>query len=116
MLRAAVTGVSAIIAADGYLITSRLDMGRPGKEKRLSRIVVFLSANVASFACKIEYRVNDTAAWTTGGTSTNTQRAIVDSLSTSFYALQLKITLDDDSGNNEDIRIEGLSVIYSVDV
>ena len=40
---------------------------------------------------------------------------MVQSLSDEFYALQLKITLDDDSGNHEDIRIEGLSVFYSVD-
>lgn len=103
-------------ASDGYVITSRLDMGHPGKEKRLSRIVVWLSAAAASFGTKIEYRTDDTAGWTNAGTDSNTQRALADALTDSFYALQLKITLDDDTGNSEDIRIEDLSVIYSVDV
>ena len=59
---------------------------------------------------------DDTAAWTSGGTDTNTRRALVQSLTDTFYTLQLRITLDDDTGNSEDIRIDSISVIYSVDV
>ena len=101
-------------ADDGYVITPRLDMGSPGREKRLSRIAVLLSDAATSFGCKVEYRVNDTAAWTSGGTDSNTQRAEVSDLGVSFYTLQVKVTLDDDTGSNEDIRIDALSVIYSI--
>ena len=53
---------------------------------------------------------------TDAGTDSNTQRAVAGSLSDLFYTLQLKITLDDDTGNSEDIRIESISIIYSIDV
>jgi hypothetical protein len=102
-------------ASDGFLVTSRLDMDRPGKQKRLSQIAVVLSEAVASFGCKIEYRTDDTAACTDAGTDTNTRRAVASGLSDTFYMLQLRITLDDDTGNNEDVRIDALSVLYSVD-
>jgi hypothetical protein len=102
-------------ADDGSLVSSRLDMGRPGRQKRLERIAVLLSDAAASFGCTIEYRADDTAAWTDAGTDTNTRRAVAAGLGDLFYTLQLQITLDDDSGNDEDVRIEALSVTYSVD-
>ena len=90
-------------------------MGHPGRQKRLSQIAAWLSDAAAGFGCKIEYRTDDTAAWTDAGTDSNTRRAVVSDLSDHFYALQLKLTLDDDTGNDEDIRIEALSVIYTID-
>ena len=75
----------------------------------------------ASFGCKIEYRTDDTAPWTDAGTESNTLRASVNDLTDSFYTVQLRITLDDDTGNDEDIRVaadlrgDAISVIYTIE-
>jgi len=102
--------------ADGTLISAWLDMGSPGKEKYLNSITVLLDGAAASFAPEIYYRVNNATAWTTGTTTANTYRANVENLKTSFYTLQLKVVLHDDnaSGSKQDIRIDSLSVRYSI--
>ena len=55
------------------------------------------------------------AGWTDAGTDSNTLRASVNDLTDSFYTVQLRITLDDDTGNDEDIRIDAISVIYTIE-
>lgn len=100
---------------DGYLITSRLDMDRPGRQKRLLRLTVLLDGAAADFDVIIKYRTDDTTAWTTAVTSDDTRRATVDiDTAVTFYTIQLRIDLDDDTGNDEDIRISAVSVVYSV--
>lgn len=100
--------------SDGYVVTSKLDMGRPGREKRLERITVLLDDHAASFKPTIYYRVNDATTWTSAVAGSNSRRVSVGSLGVDFYTLQVKVLLDDDTGNNEDIRLEGISVLYSV--
>ena len=101
---------------DGYLQTSYLDMGSPGKEKRLNRISVILNDEATGFKIVIKYRTDDTTSWTTATTANGTRHATIDiTAPNTFYTIQLKIELDDDTGNNEDIRIDALSVIYSID-
>lgn len=100
---------------DGYLITSRLDMGRPGLQKRLLRVTVLLDGAVADFKVPVRYRIDDTAAWTLATTGNNTQRVAIDiTTAVTFYTLQLKIELDDDTGGDEDIRVGAVSVVYSI--
>ena len=100
---------------DGYVITSRLDMGHPGRQKRLLRLTVLLDGAAADFLVPVSYRIDDTAAWTLAVTGDNTQRVSVDiTTAVIFYTLQIKIQLDDDTGNDEDIKIAAVSVVYSV--
>ena len=100
---------------DGYVVTSRLDMGHPGRQKRLLRLTVLLDGAAADFDVIIKYRTDDTAGWTTAVTSDDTRRVTVDiTTAVRFYTLQLRIDLDDDTGNDEDFRIEAVSVVYSI--
>jgi len=100
---------------DGYLITSRLDMDCPGRQKRLLRLTVLLDGAAVDFDVIIKYRTDDTAAWTTAVTSDDTTRVTVDiTTAVTFYTLQVRVDLDDDTGNDEDIRIGAVSVLYSV--
>jgi hypothetical protein len=98
---------------DGYLVTSRLDMGSPARLKRLERIVVLLDGAAANYSTIIKYRTDDNTSYTTAATQTNTRRAVADAIGAEFYTLQIRIDLDDDTGLNQDIRIDGLSVLYS---
>lgn len=102
------------VMADAYLVTSRLDMGFPGKQKRLNRITVLLSAAATDFKIILKYRTDDTAAYTTAATVNGSQRASIDLTGVTFYALQLRIDLDDDSGTNANIKIDSISVTYTI--
>jgi hypothetical protein len=99
---------------DAYVVTSKLDMGRPGKEKRLERLTVLVDDHASGFKPTIKYRTDDATSWTTAVAGNNSRRVSVGSLGVNFYTLQLQILLDDDTGSNEDIRLEALSVIYSI--
>jgi hypothetical protein len=101
--------------ADGHLVTSRLDFAHPGKVKRLERLTAILDGAADGFKCILKYRTDDSSTWTTALTQNNSRRASVGDLGITFYTLQLRIELDDDTGNNEDIGLQGLSVIYTVD-
>jgi hypothetical protein len=101
---------------DGYLETAYLDMHQPGREKRLEQITVLLDGEAASFKVNVKYRVDDATGWTTalsGADDTRTVRATA--IGVPFYLLQVRVELDDDTGNNEDIGIEAISVLYSAD-
>jgi len=100
---------------DGHLISARLDMGHPGRVKRLDRITVLLDDNASDFKVIIKYRTNDATSWTTATTANNTRRATIGDLGVAFYTLQLHIELDDDTGNDENINIQAVSVIYTID-
>ncbi len=100
---------------DGYLITSRLDMGHPGRQKRLLRVTVLLDGAADDFLVPVSYRIDDTAAWTLAVTGEDTQRVSVDiETAVTFYTVQLKVALDDDTGNDEDIKIAAVSIVYSI--
>jgi hypothetical protein len=100
---------------DGYWISSKLDMGQPGRPKRLEAITVQLTDAATDFDILIKYRIDDATSWTTAATDTNTMRATSGTIGSDFYTLQIRIDLDDDTSNNEDIRIESVSVLYSID-
>ena len=100
---------------DGYIVTSKLDMSHPGKRKRLDVITVITNANDADLDIIIKYRADDTAAWTTALTSTNTTVNQATEIGTWFTTMQIRVDIDDDSGDDMDVRIEAISVIYTID-
>jgi len=105
---------SATALEDGYLVTPYLDMGSPSTIKRLERITALISDAASSFQVIIKYRTDDNTAWTTATTANNTRRPTVGDLGDTFYTLQVRVDIDDDTGNDEDFRINGLSVLYSI--
>ena len=96
------------------------DLEKRGNNHPNSNNGVFMSmldGAASSFQIKLYYRTEDTAAWTqAGSTADNTQRAAAENLAVEFYQLQVKVELDDDTGNNEDIAIEKIAVTYSADL
>ena len=107
--------LSASSLSDGFLVTPRLDMGSPARQKRLEQITVLLDGAASDFKVPIKYRTDDNTSWTTAATANNTRRATATAIAQPFYTLQLRIDLDDDTGANQDIRIEAISVLYSID-
>ena len=99
---------------DGYLITSWLDFGRPGRLKRLNRITVHLDTADPDLDVILKYRINDTDAWTTAATCTDTRTAAADPKDIEFWRVQLRVDLDDDSGHSLDVGIDLLSILYAV--
>lgn len=100
---------------DAYAITSRLDMGHPGKQKRLDRITVHLDGAETDFDVIIKYRTEENASWTTATTEDGSRLVTIGDLGVAFYALQVRVDLDDDSGNDADHRINAISVTYTID-
>lgn len=100
---------------DGYLVTSKMDMGHPGKLKLLTRLTVLLDGDATDFKIPVKYRVNDGTTWVPATTGNDTRRVSVD-LAVEFYTLQIRVDLDDDTaGGGEDIRVEAVSVLYSME-
>ena len=100
---------------DAYVVTSRLDMGYPGKEKRLDRLTVHLDGAVADFDVIIKYRTEENTSWTTALTEAASRLVTIGDLGVSFHALQIRVDLDDDTGNDCDYRINAISVTYTID-
>ena len=100
---------------DGYVVSSRLDMGHPGTQKVLHRLTVLLDEAGSGFKVVVKYRVNDVSSWTTATTGNNTRRVTIDDLGVSFYTLEVRVDLDDDTGSEFglDARILGMSAVYS---
>jgi hypothetical protein len=99
---------------DGYVVTSRLDMGYPGRKKRLEQITVTLDGADADFDVKIYYRVDDASAWTLDTTAAGSRLAQALKIGAEFYLLQVRVDLVDGSGDDLDIGIEAVNVTYSV--
>lgn len=102
---------------DGWIQTSYLDMDHPGKEKRLNRITAILDGAASSFKVLLKYRLDDNAGWTTAVTADNTRRPVytfAGPLAPSFHVMQLRLDIDDDTGNNEDFRLQALSIVYTI--
>ena len=100
--------------ADGVYTTSWLDMSHPARSKRLEKIFITLSDKAASFQTVVKYRKNDETSWTTIDTQANTTMFTKSDLGIHYYKIQFQITLDDNTGNNEDIRIDAISAIYTL--
>lgn len=100
---------------DGYVETSRLDMGYPGRVKRLDRLTALLSGADAGFSVTLQYRTDDTSAWTTATRASGTRRVQADPSSTYFYTLQVRVALEDTRGADLDYALDELAITYTVD-
>ena len=100
---------------DGHVVSSWLHMDHPGREKLLHRITLMLDDSLASFQAIVKYRVNDATSWTSAKTTAASRRIVTADLNTSFYNLQIRAEIDDNTGNNKDYRIAALSALYTVD-
>jgi hypothetical protein len=100
--------------SDGYVITSRLDMNAPGRQKRLESLTVLLNDAASNFKPIIKYRTDDSTSWTTAVTGNNSRRVTVADLAVTFYTLQIRVDLDDDTASNKDFRIDAISALYSI--
>jgi hypothetical protein len=102
---------------DGWISTCRLDMGQPGRLKTLHHIAAELDAKAEDFFIKLWYKIDDADNWTQAGTTQeNTYRPAAQDLDLEFYLLQIKVELDDDTGNDEDFAIERVTITYSADL
>ena len=100
---------------DGYVVTSKLDFGSPGRLKRLNRITALVSDNYGDAYTDIRIKTDDDSSWTALATfQDNSNRIAVDS-SIQFYTLQVRVDLDDDSETNLDYGIDAISIVYSID-
>jgi hypothetical protein len=103
--------------SDGYVTTTYLDMMQPGRKKQLHSITAHLSRSITDFFVKLYYKIDDAQSWTQAGTSQEeTIRPTAEDLDQEFYLLQVKVEIDDDTGDNEDIAIEKISASYSADL
>ncbi len=100
--------------SDGVYVSSWLDMGHPSRAKRLEKVAILLSAKAASFQTTVKYRKEDETSWTSIDTQANTTMFAKADLGIPFTKIQFQVTLDDNTGNNEDIRIDSISAIYSM--
>jgi hypothetical protein len=107
---------------DGFLITSAYDMGLPARSKRLNHITVHTTINSdadTDVKILVKYRTDDDVHtadddnWTTAVTANNTPRAVTAELGVEFYLLQVRVDVDDDSGNNRDRYIQAITIDYS---
>jgi hypothetical protein len=100
--------------ADGYAVSSWLDMGHPGQEKRLQRITVHLDTATANTAITLKYRTNGGTSWTQAATQTGaTPYLIADNIGVDFYTLQIRADLADTSTTTQ-IKILSWSVHYTI--
>jgi hypothetical protein len=99
---------------DAVYVSSWMDMGHPARQKRLEKITVVLSDKAASFQTVVKYRKEDETSWSTIDTQANTTLFAKGDQGIHFYLIQFQITLDDNTGNDEDIRIDAISAIYSL--
>ncbi len=101
---------------DGWWDTAWLDFGHPGKSKRLEIITVLLDDYAANYEISIYYRLDDASSWTKIVDSDDSSKIVqASSIGKDFTLLQVRTEIDDSTGNDLDIGIEALSVIYSID-
>ena len=72
-----------------------------------------LDGNKTDFKVLVRYRKDDESSWTVATTGNNTQTVIIGGLDVDFYKLQVRVTLTDDTGYNQDIRISAINVTVS---
>jgi hypothetical protein len=97
-------------------------MAMPARQKRLNHITVHTDVDAAAdtgFKILIKYRTDDNCHdgdddnWTTSVTANSTPRAVTAEIGVEFYLLQVRVDVDDDSGNNLDRKIEAITIDYS---
>jgi hypothetical protein len=106
--------LSATALQDSNFISPTLDMGEPGRIKRLERITVLLSGSGTDFDVIVKYMADDASTWTTAVTADGSKRISAGDLAQDFYTLRVRVDLDDDTGNNRDIQILSVSILYSI--
>jgi hypothetical protein len=93
-----------------------LDMGHPGKDKRLNSITVLLDGKCGSNSTyTLKYRFDDTAAWSTAGTATSTRKIEVTDIGGTFQQMQVRVVLAGPAAT-DDRAIERLSIVYTIDL
>ena len=97
---------------DGVFISSWIDMGRPTVQKHLLNLSAVVSDAVADFYTKIEYRT-ESGSWTQAANTANARHIVATDLGVDFYLLQIRVTLDDNTGNDEEIELESIAATYS---
>jgi hypothetical protein len=101
---------------DGHWDTAWLDFGHPGKTKRLETLTVLMDDAAANYEVFIHYRIDDESSWTTSVDAADGSKIVqATSIGVDFTLLQVRVEIDDSTGNDLDIGIEALSVIYTVD-
>jgi hypothetical protein len=100
----------------GILESAYLDMGHPGKAKRLNTLTVLLDGKCSSNSTyTIKYRFDDATSWTSAGTGTSTRKIQVEDIGGTFYQMQVRVELSGPA-DSDDIAVETLSVVYTIDL
>jgi hypothetical protein len=96
--------------SDGHLITSWLDMDRPGHPKRLNRLTANIQGHCPDATVTIYYRVDGATAWTSAVATANAANIEADNLGVDFRRLQIKVAIADTSATPQDVRLDSISV------
>ena len=97
---------------DGVFTSSWLDFDRPITQKHLVNLSAVISSPIADFNVKLEYRT-ESGSWTQAANTANARHVLATDLDVDFYLLQIRVTLDDDTGANQDVALHSIGVAYS---
>lgn len=99
--------------SDGYLTSAWMSFNT-GRIKRLNEIAVILSTFDTDLDITISYRTDNDTDWTVAVTDDETRHTIAPNIGITFYVLQVKVEIADNSGNNVDVQIQSLNVRFTV--
>ena len=99
--------------SDGHLITSWLDMDRPGRLKRLNRLTAHIQGHCTGATITISYKADGATSWTQAVATANSEYILADNIAQDFYRLQVKVAIADTSATPQDVRLDSLSVRYT---
>jgi len=111
-------GLTYLIGSgESTLITSYLDLDHPGLQKNLVHLTAIVDQAIEDFNVVIEYRTDDNTDWTTAVTTDDAKVIRSPQINTTFYQVQIRITFDDQTASgNQDIRLQAISLVYSIGV
>jgi hypothetical protein len=98
--------------SDGHIITSWLDMDRPGHPKRLNRLTANIQGHAAGATVTIYYRVDGATSWTSAVATANAANIEADNLAIDFRRLQLKVAITDTGSS--DVRLDSITARYTL--
>jgi len=100
---------------DAVLVTSHMDMGYPGRQKRLNRVtVLFNDAASVTAKCKVDYTLDQGANWTQLQAAASGAIRVEPTKPIHFYTLQLRLTFTDTGTHTANIAPEAISITYSI--
>lgn len=110
-------GLTYLIGSgNSVLTTARVDLDHPGIKKNIINLTATISAALENFNVIIEYRTDDQTEWTTAVTADNTQLILSPQLNLECYHIQMRVTFSDLTGTTPDIRLEAISIVYSIGI